>query len=203
MNQSYFPLGGTDYLELWTDATIEIQGVTDTVEMTGKFTVNRSNVDPESKNHIVTQILMMNARGESKQFGPVIAYLNPEWPSFGNKAALVNDDDEHIGFYGYFDVMFELRALASGITLFNKEPVHIKATARNLPPIGALGVTEEGRAVDLYDRANPDGPPVGKMLTTRKKVGAYVDLSYEARRVDREQVTSSPKQVEAPSLSKA
>jgi hypothetical protein len=85
-------------------------------------------------------------------------------------------------FNGYFDVMFEIRALGYNLTLFNKEPIRIQAITANLPPIGALGVSREGQSVALYNRAAPDGPPIGKMLYTRKKVGAYVDLSYKARR---------------------
>ena len=188
MNTNYFPIGGTDYLELWTDATVEINGIQETIEFTGSFVVNRSHVDPSSHNQIVTQILMMNARGESKNFGPVIVYMNPEAATFGNKVALVEEvEGENPGFFGYFDVMFEMRAQAFGLTLFNKTPVYIQATAKSLPPIGALGLSEEGMSVDLYDRANPDGPPVGKMLATRKKVGAYVDLSFAGRTEAREE----------------
>lgn len=185
---NYFPIGGTDYLELWTDATVEINGIQETIEFTGSFVVNRSHVDPATQNQIVTQILMMNARGESKNFGPLVVYMSPEAPTFGNKVGLVEETEgENPGFFGSFDVMFEMRSLTTGLTLFNKEPVHIQATAKSLPPIGALGVTEEGKVVALYDRANPDSAPVGQMLATRKKVGAYVDLSFSGRVQAREE----------------
>lgn len=183
----YFPLGGTDFLELWTDATIELGGVRDTFEMIGTFVVSRSNPNPQSRDKIITQILAMNLHGESKVFGPMVAYLNPQEPTFGDKAVALAPTEtqgvptEKISYVGEFGVMFEFRSLATNLTLFNKEPIHIIAQTDNLPPIGALGVSPEGTEVALYDRAHPDAPPVGKMLSTRKRVGAYIDLAYSAR----------------------
>lgn len=182
-----FPPGGTDFLELRTPVKLEIYGKgVDELELEGWFVVTRSDPD-EKGERIIPQILAMDVRGTSKLLGPISVHVSPTAGSYGDKnkiAEQINADEHRFSFEGWFDVMFEIRVHAKNLLLFNKEPLRISAKPKNIPPIGAVGVSV-GDGVELYSLSDPDSDPVGKLLSTRKVVGSYVDLDYLARKIAR------------------
>lgn len=182
MQQNYYPPGGTDYLELWTDGDFEVGGRVETLEGTGRFVVQRSFPEVENPTNIVTEIVTMNVRGHSETFGDYLITLNPLLPTMGEKPVMdLADQRPGSRFSGYFDVFFEMRLLDHGTTLFNREPVRIQAVVGSLPPIGASGETAPNTRVALYDSAKPDGDAVAFLLSTRKVVGQYVNSDYASR----------------------
>ncbi|MEH1017236.1 DUF6073 family protein [Micromonospora sp. CPCC 206060] len=180
MTTNYFPPGGTDYLNLWTDAVIEIAGDTETIEADGWFVVNRSFPTPQDPTKIIVQILQMNLRGRSEHLGEFLFTINPQLPTMGEEMVFAPDDFS-TRFKGYFNVFFELQLLEQGKTLINKDPINISGLFGALPPIGAVGEMAPGDRVGMYDRANPDAEPVMYMLATRKIVGAYVSGDFNVR----------------------
>lgn len=181
MAVNYFPPGGTDYLNLWTDAVIEIAGETETIEAEGWFVVNRSFPLRDDPKTIIVQILQMNLRGHSEHLGEFLFTLNGQLPTMGEETTFAVDDPAS-RFKGYFNVYFELQLLDQGKTLFNKDAVTIEGLFGALPPIGAIGEMAPGDRVGMYDKDAPDAEPVMFMHATRKIVGSYVTGDYDARR---------------------
>lgn len=183
MTVNYFPPAGTDYLNLWTDAVIEIAGTSETVEAEGWFVVNRSNPLREDPRTIIVQILQMNLRGHSAQLGEFLFTLNGQLPTMGEETMFAPEDPAS-RFKGYFNVYFELQLLDQGRTLINKDPIVIEGLFGALPPIGAIGEMAPGDRVGMFDKSAPDAEPIMFMHATRKIVGSYVSSDYAARNDD-------------------
>jgi hypothetical protein len=57
----------------------------------------------------------------------------------------------------FFDVFVEIQT--GGLTLFNKDAIRMETVIYSIPPVGGIYTTPTG-CVPLYDKSNPDGPPV-------------------------------------------
>lgn len=62
----------------------------------------------------------------------------------------------------FFDVLLEIET-QQGI-FFNKKPEHMVAVIEDIPPNFAKTPYRSTTEINLYSRANPDGPPVGAIV---------------------------------------
>ncbi len=179
------PRGGVDRLNFRVWDTIAVlqpgeEPVTDTVELRGHYTIERSDPTSADWREASVDIAMreMSVTGVSQKFGRVYASVNH---AIGKESrgqvrqGIVyespNDSPKMCEMFGY--MQFEL--LDVGITVFNKEAIQLQHTITHIPPIGQGGGTREGVAISLYRTDDPEGPPVAILQRVKTHIGAWLD----------------------------
>jgi hypothetical protein len=171
------PAGGMDKLKFKVLDTISIPGMgTDTVELTGTFTIRRS--DPSSpkwgRGTIDVEMVNLSLHGKSDLLGEARAKLNPARKTVGRvEAAGGSTRAAGCRFAAY--IVLEL--VDHGLAVFNKTAVPLTHTITHVPPIGQGGGTIGRVAIRLYDLTQPAqamavlrkvSTEIGTFVSTRK-----------------------------------
>lgn len=172
------PEGGVDKLNFIAWDTIEVIGFgEDTIELRGHYVIDRANpTDSDWANASVDiRMLEMDVRGVSEKFGPVHASVNDEIgiKSQGQvrKGTVYPDNADSpklCEMEGY--MKFELPE--AQMTVFNKEKILLQHKITHIPPIGQGGGTGDV-AINLYNMADPNGPPVAILKRVKTHIGSW------------------------------
>jgi len=117
-----------------------------------------------------TGIAELDLTGALENGWRVHVTLNSDRPSTGfvrpRRAGQVHDFPASSEFEVYFQVaVFRAPdAETPDLVLFNKTPKRQRNVVCALPPVEQLEPYEPPAAIDLFDAAHPDGPPVGQLL---------------------------------------
>jgi hypothetical protein len=108
---------------------------------------------------IPTEMVLMNLQGADPMIGPVTVIESPTLVSSGQIRQQVAGHD--FPAESFFDVFFEIQT--TPMTLFNKAPKYMVALIDTIPPLDTT--YRYADSVFLFDKTNPNGPPVA-ILTT-------------------------------------
>ena len=135
-----------------------------TVALSGPTTVHRgipSNPCPpcDGRWQIPAEMVLMNLQGADPMIGPVTVIESPTLVSSGEIRQQVAGHD--FPAESFFDVFFEIETVP--MTLFNKTAMRMEALIDAIPPLDSTYRNADSAA--LFDKANPNGPPVAFLTT--------------------------------------
>lgn len=196
---------GTDIMNTHGQLTVTVFTVppaTYTFGLDGPTEVWHDNVrdtpdplDPGHFNYIDAEMVSINMAGNTP-LGPVTMVAGDgvgngisDGPLF-SPGRIVEDPGDPALADSFFDVFFELGVPGMGVTVFNKASCPMLAKIDRVPPVRFVYVSQE--PIDLYNKDDPNGPPVARLEEGRHTpepssllllaIGAVCLLGYAWRR---------------------
>ena len=181
------PRGGVDRLNFETWDTIEVVGsdplsdrIRDIVHLRGYYMIERAMPTSSNWSSASVDIYMreMLVEGASAKFGRIRASVNHdvEEESRGQvRAGTIHDSPIDSPKMCEMDAYMKFELPDLGVSVFNKEAIHLQHSITHIPPVGQGGGTPGEVEIALYNTADPDGVPIAFLRRVKTHIGAWLN----------------------------